>query len=1152
MLTGVWINTVINISMNALNAIHYTIQRKEVKRPNSEARTRTWLDDVSLKIFWNSRLSAAWRIVERIVIEISCKVPFPGCPQLARSIPNHTMKTSMPRPEFIFRILIAFIVLIGHIPFANSQPVTVTGTVTELGGEGIPGVNVVIKGTAIGTATDLEGRYSIAVNPGTGAVLVISFIGYDSQEIIVGQQTKIDVQLNPNLTELQEVVVTGYSTLMKKDIASSIAVVDVKDMNKIASSNFADQLQGKVAGVQIATSGEPGSFQYVRVRGIGSINNNEPLYVIDGVPVQNETNMNFLNPADIESMQVLKDASASIYGARAANGVIVITTKKGSGRTRVNFDFFTGVQDPLNFPELVTPDELMQINMAQYAGAGISFNSQYYLPDGGGGWRLPDFIVFNRGYAAGDPAVDPAKYVLNTSDPSTYQNNYPIIEANKAGTNWFEELYKPAIQTNAQVSISNGTENGTHFFSMNYYDYNGTLIENKWKRIQARLNNTFSIGKNIRVGENLNVSLQTQTGADGFAFLNVGNAYNYLSIVPVTDINGYWAASDQTPLFGANPVASQRRSAEGYEHRDFRLTGNAFVEFDFLKNFTFKTNAGVDYFQGPTEYYLYTCPECGTPGQNNRLLKNSSSGRSWVVTSTLNYNRLMGKHNLYAFVGGEFRDASSEGVDLTGTGLQFGDDPNYREIGNAQSYTAVTRSSSNSMVSAFVNVNYTFNEKYILAATLRTDGSSRFINNRFGTFAGVSGAWRISLEPFLAPVTWISDMKLRASYGSSGNNEVVGGDYPGFSAYGTSLGYSSYPISGTTLAQGFGQVSTGNPDLKWETSILTNLAVDVTLWGKFYATLEWYNRKTNDMIYGVDQPLETGNVFQFNENIGSMVNRGIDMQLTYRGRMESQDISYSIGVTGTHFTNKVLTLDANDNTFVSGQNNAPTRTQQGYPVSQLYGYAADGIWQSQEQIDAVLFSDPGGNKSGAKPGRMKFQDVDGNGVISPGDRTFIGNPLPKFILGLNVNLTYKNFDLTAYISGVFGKKVYNDHKALIDRKARLDEAGKSQPVFDLTDNRSYQQSSYFVEDGSFLKIRSVDLGYTIPSTKISKLGMSKARVYFQVQNLFTWTKYSGLDPDVAVLNMYQGSVPKRDLTTGIDVGRYPPSRQFIIGVNFEF
>jgi len=278
-----------------------------------------------------------------------------------------------------------------------------------------------------------------------------------------------------------------------------------------------------------------------------------------------------------------------------------------------------------------------------------------------------------------------------------------------------------------------------------------------------------------------------------------------------------------------------------------------------------------------------------------------------------------------------------------------------------------------------------------------------------------------------------------------------------------------------------------------------------------------------------------------------MVNKGIDLQLTYHGTT-SRNLSYTVGLTGTHYTNKVLSLDANDNTFVSGQFGAPTRTQQGYPISQLYGYASDGIWQSQEQIDSILFSDA----SGAEPGRMKFVDVDGDGKISGEDRTFIGNPLPKFIMGLNLSLNYKNFDLSTYISGVFGKKVYNNYKQIIDSKERLTEAGHSLPAFDLKDVRSYDPSSYFVEDGSFIKIRNVDLGYTIPLNAIAKIGLSKARVYFQAQNLYTWTGYSGLDPDVAIVNMYEGNVQRRDTTTGVDKARYPPSRQFIIGISVEF
>jgi TonB-dependent SusC/RagA subfamily outer membrane receptor len=344
------------------------------------------------------------------------------------------------------RVNSVLMLLLSVSSLSFSQQVNVTGRITDPTGEGIPGVNVIVKGTSIGTATDLTGRYAIRIEPGVERVLVISFVGYKSEEIVVGLRTEVDVQMTSDLTELEEIVVTGYSTIRKSDVASSIAVVDVDDMKKIAASNFAEQLQGKVAGVQVSTSGGPGSLQYVRIRGIGTINNNEPLYVIDGVPVQNETDMNFLNPNDIETMQVLKDAAASsIYGARAANGVVVITTKRGTGRAKINFDFFTGMQYPQEFPELANPSELLEIQKGLSAGAGNPFNSTFYIesPKGSGNWVLPDFMVKTNGYAD-DPDIDPSEYVLNTSDPESFGLNFPIASTNIDGTNWFDELFKPA------------------------------------------------------------------------------------------------------------------------------------------------------------------------------------------------------------------------------------------------------------------------------------------------------------------------------------------------------------------------------------------------------------------------------------------------------------------------------------------------------------------------------------------------------------------------------------------------------------------------------------------------------------------------------------------------------------------------------------
>ena len=1034
----------------------------------------------------------------------------------------------------------------------------------------MPGVNVLVKGTTTGTATDIDGKYTLSV--GNNAVLVFSFIGYANVEQAVGAQSNVSVQMSPDSKTLTEVVVTGYSSQAKRNITGSVAVVDTKDMMKVASSNFAEQLQGKVAGVQISTTGDPGSAQFVRIRGIGSINNNEPLYVIDGVPIQNEANMNFLNPGDIESMQVLKDAAAaSVYGSRAANGVVVITTKKGRGKMNLRVDAWTGMNTPTKFPEVANPSELLQINKGLAQGAGIPFSSLLYINQGGN-FVLPDYMVRNGGQVfsvlASDfgpgKLADPTKYFLNPDPNGDASLNYLIQKTNKSGTDWFKELFQPAAYSNVQVSASGSTDRSNFYFSANYQDNNGIMVKNSYKRYQTRFNSTFNIKNHIRVGQTFNLAYQTLVGS--FGNPNEGsplkNAYATPQIVPVRDINGYWGTPAGVPSNATNPIAQQYLSAAGSDNYSLRMNGTIFAEIDFLKDFTYKTQFGLDYGAYPGAFYGYRNYYATEINAANTYRNSFDNNRNWVFFNTVTWKKSFGNHNIEAIGGAEAKVFRYDGFYAAGSRLEFGDDPNYRVLDRvgAGTFQLGGGRSLHRMQGMFANVNYSFSDKYLVSATVRRDGSSRFINNKYGVFPAGSFGWRISKESFMAGISAINDMKLRVSYGSVGNNEVLGGDYPGYSTYGASTGTSSYDIRGTgnSTIVGFDQGSVGNPDLKWETTTMLNIGLDATVFGKFDVSAEWYDRKTKDMIYPVELPLENGAIGRRNQNIGDLRNTGIDLNITYKGSA-GNGLTYSVGLTGSTYKNEVIKLDANSNTFIRSSGSRIgdiTITTPGRPISQFYGYVADGLWSSQAEINSTLTSSVGD----AKPGRVKFKDLNKDGKIDAGDETFIGNPLPKFMMGLNLTANYKGFDLTAFLNGMYGKDIFNFMKYFIDfpafqgnySKDMLYEAGKSLPVLDRNDNYSPQRSSLYVEDGSFTRLRNVVLGYTLPTSVTGKMGLTSCRVYVQGQNLLTFSKYSGLDPDVSATNVTEGYAQQRDLSLGVDNGRYPWSRTILVGLNVNF
>jgi TonB-linked SusC/RagA family outer membrane protein len=1048
---------------------------------------------------------------------------------------------------------------------AQAQDRRVTGRVTNASdSQPVPGATVQVKGAATGTTTDASGNYAISLR-GNGGTLVFSSVGFKTQEVNVGNQTTVNVSLAEDAAALTEVVVTGYAAQQKRDITGSVSVVDVKEMKKIPASNIADQLQGRIAGVQVSSTGDPGSAAFIRIRGIGTLNQNEPLYVIDGVPVQNESNLNFLNPNDIESIQVLKDAaSASIYGSRAANGVIVITTKKGkAGSSKINVDVFTGLASPAKFPNQANPQELLQINQGLAAGAGQTFSSNFYINQGGQ-WILPDYIVrssnFTGGVLAGDPRADPKNYFLNSDPTADAGQNYLIAQANKSGTDWFRQIFKPATTTSLQLSASGGSEKGNYFFSANYYDHNGILVRNFYKRYQVRMNTSYNVKKHVRVGENFSLAYQTTQGSignpgEGSVFMN---ALRIPQIVPVYDIagnyGGPWGASSNA----GNPVAGQDRTTAntGYS---LRLTGNAYAEVDFLRHFTAKTSFGLDMNVGLGSSYGFRNFESTEINASNSIGRSTYSNRNWVWFNTLAYNNEFGggRHRITALIGTEAKNNFYEGFSAGGNGLVFGNDPQYRILTNSNSKTwnLGDYKGQVTVASLFAQANYVLDDKYLFSATVRRDGVSRFINNPYGVFPAGSIGWRISKENFMRDLTAINDLKLRTSYGVTGNNEI-GNDYPGFANYGQSLGGTAYSINGqpNAVVPGFAQNSVANKDLKWETTKLFNVGVDARLFNALDVTFEWYNRMTSNILYQVPLPSTAGNIGSLPQNIGEMSNKGFDFSVGYRGKV-GREFTFGATLTGGHYTNKMVKIDANGNSFIVGAGSRIgniTRTQVGYPISQFYGYICDGVIKSEAELPAT----PGD----AKVGRLKFRDLNGDGVIDDNDKTFIGSPIPKLNYGLNLTASYRNFDFTVYFQGVYGNKIFNYVRYFIDFPAfqanysrnMLYKAGDTYPKLDANDNYSSQISSFYVEPGSYFRAKNVTIGYTLPTAVTNKIGLDRVRLYVQGANLFTITKYTGLDPDVTINDNYNAYNSQRDLSMGVDQGRYPIARTVYVGANIEF
>lgn len=1078
----------------------------------------------------------------------------------------------------ILSVCLTLLVLSTSAAFAQK---TVSGTVLDEFGLGLPGVSILVKGTTTGTATDIDGKYSLSV-PNDQATLVFSFIGYAAIEQVVGSRSVVDVTMNPDERTLTEMVVTGYSIDSRRETTGAISTVDAKDLSVIPTGNVEQALQGRVSGVTVISNGQPGTTSLVRVRGFGAFGGNQPLYVVDGVPV---TTTDFLNPDDIESLTVLKDAAAaSIYGARAANGVMVYTTKRGrrgNQKLRVDYNGMYGVTDPGQGIDMMNPQDFADYTWLAERNAAAAENRppNFNHPQFGTGSSpvLPYYINVGGQTGVAGPfsadrlAEEAAKYNVDPSKGPVYQL---VRAATGEGTDWYDAITRPAPLHRHSIGINGGSETSRFFVGMGIQDQQGILLNNSLRRISFRANSEFDVTKRIRIGENFqatyrrSLGLSGGEGGQGIARdeNSILGAFRMPSIIPIYDEFGGYAGTAANGFNNPrNPVAERDAIAD---NRSFNanIFGNVYAEIDLIDNLTFRTSIGGRYDNN--YFFNYTRRSYENLENNSAFQYGEGSGFNfaWTFTNTLAYKKTIEKHQ-FDFLAGMEALNSGAGRSINATGQNpFSQDPDFITITNLPVNTRIVNSNLGRGVnffSTFARLNYIYNDKYILNAVVRRDGSSRFgANSRYGVFPAFSAAWRISAESFLQSATWIDDLKIRGGWGQMGNSNNVDPNNQ-FSLFGGDIGASSYDINGSNSGAliGFRRTRIGNPDARWETAVTQNIGFDGTFFnGRMDLIFDLWKKDTKDLLFQVPIPSTAGfNAAAPAVNIGEMLNQGADLLVAIRGNLSS-DFTYELSVNGSFLKNEIVSLAPNVTIITSPEANPafrgiePIRNQVGQSLSAFFGYQVEGLFSSQEDVNNHAEQD------GKGVGRFKFRDIDGDGEITPADRTFLGSPVPDFTGGLNFMVGYKGFDLSAYFFASVGNEIWNQSKWFTDFYSTFEGAAISErlknawtpenlgatiPIVEKAANFSTSNvgSSFYVEDGSYLRLQNVTLGYTLPPAMLEKWGFERFRVFASANNLFTLTGYEGLDPQVG---------GNADITLGVDLGNYPVTRGYTFGVNLSF
>ena len=1030
------------------------------------------------------------------------------------------------------RALLSFSLLLSStLLYAQAE---ISGTVVDPTGETVIGATVMEKGTSNGTVTDFDGNFKLKVE--AGKTLVISYIGFLTQEVAAADG--MTVTLQDDALALEEVVVTGYTTQRKADLTGAVSVVSVNELAKQNENNPMKALQGRVPGMNIQADGNLAGAATVRIRGIGTLNDNDPLYIIDGVPTK--AGMHELNGNDIESIQVLKDAaSASIYGSRAANGVIIITTKKGKdGKVKVNFDTSVAASFYAHKIETMNAQQWGRAFWQANVNDGINPNNN------------------NLGYNFDWTYDKNGNPLLNGLTMNMFLDDNASVRS--ADTDWFKEITRTGVVQQYNLSVSNGSEKGSSFFSVGYYDNMGTIKDSKFSRLSARANADYKLfdGK-VVIGENFSVNRTKGTDAPGGI---LENALEFNSNFPIYAENGEYAQALGAYSERENPLSLIHNNKDN-EYTQWRMFGDAHVSVTPFKNFTVRSTLGMDYSQKEQRFFTY-------PIANGKVKRTDTAAESkqehwmrWMWNAIATYNIEIGLHRADALVGMEvnrhdFKWNSAKRYELSvlntdymwpsaGTGKQLAE-------GSGEGF---------SLVSFFGKANYTYADKYMASFTIRRDGSSRFgSNNQYGTFPSVSVGWRLTQENFMKKTNgWLDDLKVRYSWGQTGNQEISNtARYTLYRAvvstglWESGAAGSTYDIKGTNggliLDNGYVRSQRGNDDIKWETTTQHNIGVDFALLrNEVYGSFDWFHKKTTDILLFMDGIASMGEGASQWINAGEVKNVGWEVSLGYRHKL-SNGFSWDINGNISRFTNEITklpeTVAANGRFGGNG-----VKSVVGHPMGAQVGYVADGIFKSQEEIDNHAVQE------GAGLGRIRWKDLNGDGKITEADQDWIYNPTPDFTWGLNIYLQYKDFDFTMFWQGVQGVDVdcrgfksqtdfwanSNINVPYLNKGVRaLDAWSPSNPGSDIPalttadNNNEGRVSSYYIENGSFAKLRTIQLGYNLPKTFTDKIRMDRLRLYISAQNLVTIksSKFSGVDPENPGFNY---PIPL-NLTFGLNVG----------------